>query len=183
MGRRPITGRITTTAIELQAMSSTKNSDFTDFCEALFSGQIVPSKRPIVRCEEHVRIVEKWRKAFASKLHEATGEWRVGGYDWHVFTFGYAQASTGKSAIESYNQLGKKEGYVFTHTVKEPLCCFTSCIPSYVAMTHAISLFPDLADIYVADRSFGWTFVLTHETSSGIGPFFSLPSCGTSAKT
>lgn len=154
-------------------MSSTKGSTFTDFFETLFSGQIAPANVALFKREEHKRVADEWRKAFACKLHSATGEWRVGGYDWHVFTFGYAQALTGQRAIDSYNQLKKKEGYVFTHTVKDPLCCFSRSLPSSVAIDYALSLFSELADLYIVDRHFKWTFVVTHETSSGIGPFFS----------
>jgi hypothetical protein len=40
-------------------------------------------------------------------------------------------------------------------------------------MEHALGLFKKIADLYVVALDFSWTFVVTHETSAGIGPFFS----------
>ncbi len=43
-------------------------------------------------------------------------------------------------------------------------------------MTNARKLFPHLADIYIVDQNFHWTFVVTHEDALGLGrPFFALP--------
>jgi len=151
-------------------MSSTNKSNPDEFFQSLFSGQVAPGRVGEFKRENHQRIIEKWRKAFAKKLHDSTGEWRIGGYDWHVFTFGYAQALTGKRAIDNYHSLSKSEAYVFKHTIEEPLCCFTGCFPSYAAINHTLALFRELADVYVVDRDFKWTFVVTHENSSGIDP-------------
>lgn len=143
-----------------------------EFCETLFSGQVAPAKVPTFTRADHAVVIEKWRKAFARDLFAQTGEWRIGGYDWHIFTFGYAQALTGNQAVQKYQNLYHCAGYVFTHTVKKPACCSTSCLPSYIAIDHTLSLFREVADIYVVDKHFTWTFVFTHETSAGIGPFF-----------
>jgi len=153
-------------------MSSTDKSNFREFFQTLFSGQIAPGRPAEYKRENHQQIVEKWRKTFALKLNSSTGEWRIGGYDWHVFTYGYASALAGKRAIDSYARKTSHDGYVFTHTVEEPLCCFSRHLPSYAAIEHVLELFPDKADIYVVGRDFQWTFVVTHETSCGVGPFF-----------
>lgn len=148
-------------------------TDLQDFVQALFPDQGTDGKAIDVRREEHTPVIEKWRRTFSSGLHKATGEWRHRGYDWHVFSFGYAKAATGEAAVEQYEHLVKPKGYVFTHTVKDPFCCFTNRAPSYADIVRTLGMFPYLADIYVVDRAFKWTFVVTHETSSGIGPFFS----------
>jgi Domain of unknown function (DUF4275) len=143
-----------------------------EFFDTLFSGQVAHPRATLYRREDHGVVAEQWRKVFAARLHAATGEWRHGGYDWHIFTYGYADAVAGKQAIERYGKIERKDGYVFTHTVRKPLCCSARQLPSHAAIEYAVSLFPDLADLYFVDRQFQWTFVVTHEASSGIGPFF-----------
>jgi hypothetical protein len=155
-------------------MPTAKPPDLAQFCEVLFSGHRVPANPPTVSPADHDKISAKWRKAFATQLHRATGEWCIGGFDWHVFTYGHAEAITKQAAIDRYILLGRKEGYVFTHTIKHPLCCLISPIPTYEGIKHALRQYPQLTDLYIVAFDFQWTFVVTHETSSGLGPFFSV---------
>ena len=48
--------------------------------------------------------VNRWRHTFSRKLFAKSGEWIVGGFDWHVFAYGYAEAITGKAAVERYHR-------------------------------------------------------------------------------
>jgi hypothetical protein len=128
----------------------------------------------LYKLEEHQLISQKWRENFSTKLHSKTGNWSIGGYDWHVFSYDYTKSIKGVDAIASYEKVKNKSGYIFTHAgTKNPLCCSTPQIPAYTTIKQALSLFRELSDVYIVAKDFSWTFVVTHEDSSGIGPFFS----------
>lgn len=152
-------------------MSSTK-SEFDDFFRTLFSGSVKPGVVPQYFEKDYDAIVENWRKVWSSKLHRETGDWCLGGFDWHVFTYNYATALSGDEALNRYSEKRNTFGYVFTHEGGTPVCCATNQLPSMVAIKYALNLFKEFADVYVVDKNFTWTFVYTHETESGIGPFF-----------
>ena len=148
-------------------------SNNIEFFDTLFSRQSDPYGRELYKIEKNKIIIEKWREKFAKRLHDQTGEWSAGGYCWHIFRLGYAPALEGDEAIERYHKLKTTRGFVFTHPgSKHPLACLAPQLPSFVAIEYALSLFRELADVYVVDRDFAWTFVVTHEKSYGIGPFF-----------
>lgn len=152
------------------------------FFDTLFSDSNDPYGRDLYRVERNDVLVGRWRERFSKKLHERTGEWCLGGYDWHVFTYEYATALEGTAAVERYRKARMTRGFVFTHAgYKHSLACLALQLPSPEAIARALSAFPVLADVYVAPVDFRWTFVVTHENSSGIGPFFA--ECGEDAKS
>ena len=56
--------------------------------------------------ERHGRMQE-WRQVFAAPYHRATGKWKIGQFEWHVFSYqatralngARAQAACGEEAI------------------------------------------------------------------------------------
>lgn len=86
------------------------------------------------------------------------------GYLWHVFSWGKRKCFSGDKAVEVFNNRKKKHCYVFFQRSNEALLLDDA---------NDLNL-RDLAeesDIYVVDKDFKWTFVVTHEESCG--PYFS----------
>ena len=142
------------------------------FLNVLFSGIYTSERERVYEVCNYTETVEKWRKAFSKKLFFETGEWRLGGYDWHVFTFGYTAAVAGSAAVEKYRTVQSGAGYVFSHSGRNQVCVYARKLPSHQAIRYALDLFPEMADVYIYGGDGVWTFVVTHEERSGIGPFF-----------
>ena len=114
---------------------------------------------------ERWEALQRWREVYAANLHATTGSWKRGDYEWHVFSFEFAEALNGHRAVEEYLAQQPHEFLV----VPEDESC--------EAIQIAGGKLPDLRrvrdDIYVWPTDLEWTMAFTHEESIGLGPYFS----------
>ena len=107
------------------------------------------------------RLKERWRKAFAAPLHQATGAWSLGQHDWHVFSHGYSvHEAQGIDAIRQYDS-------------QVPTDLIVLWDHDFVAFQGDFALMPHARvghDVYVFDEELTWTMAFTHELE--LGPFF-----------
>ncbi|WP_010676649.1 DUF4275 family protein [Bacillus timonensis] len=115
----------------------------------------------------------EWESHFASHLSEQekrnillTSEF---GYLWHLFSYKRKGCLDGEPAIDAFHREPKNKCYVFYQHWDYAL------LVENAASLH-ISDIGDETDIYVVDKEFQWTFVITHETG-WLGPYFSRNDC------
>ncbi|WP_079525966.1 DUF4275 family protein [Solibacillus isronensis] len=113
---------------------------------------------------------KRWENAFAYHLHQEEkerisliGDRHFRGYLWHLFSYKKISHLSQIEAEEAFNSLKKTECYIFYEH-----------LPRVVYVEHAESLKADHLleeeDIYIVDKNFTWTYVVTHEES--YGPYF-----------
>src|SRR5262245_36197531 len=49
-------------------------------------------------------LTQAWREVYAAALHDATGRWKHGQFEWHVFSCNYARALNGEKAAAACQQ-------------------------------------------------------------------------------
>jgi len=136
--------------------------------------------------------LQGWREVYAAGLHAATGQWRLGGFDWHVFSFKHARALNGLRALSAYKAEQPKSLIVCPALVGRRIPRLTNdrvegepsggqrslgssnAMPA-VRLEHArLPVFAGRgADLLVAPPDLAWTMAFTHEESLDIGPYFS----------
>jgi hypothetical protein len=123
--------------------------------------------------QEFRAFARQWVESFCPNVKRRTGRWVYNGYRWHAYSFHFEQAISGVHALEAYQSKPIVPFLVFHESNDQMLSC-------------RCQLWPDLRglndDIYVFPCTMEWTFVTTHEMSSGLGPYFALRSKATSAK-
>ncbi|WP_338081080.1 DUF4275 family protein [Clostridium tetanomorphum] len=104
----------------------------------------------------------KWFKAFADNID--TNDIHIDQYLWHIFSYKRLNCLEGEEADARLISIKKKSLYVFFNNEKT---CYE--------LRNAMNFHPDdiryYTDIYVTDKDFSWTYVITHETGS-CGPYF-----------
>jgi hypothetical protein len=99
--------------------------------------------------------MQRWRKVYAARLHEATGRWTYRGYDWNVFAAGYARALDGRHAVEEYEL--QRAAAILICPMRE----------AYPALRLVGGTLPDLRPIYeditVWPDDLSWTMAFSHE--------------------
>ena len=109
-------------------------------------------------------LLQAWRRVYAELLQAATGRWKHGKFEWHVFSYGYARALNRERAAQAY-------------ATEKPIalivCPESQRIPA-VRLTGG--RLPDFRaegdDVYVWAEDLTWTMAFTHEESMGLGPYF-----------
>jgi len=114
---------------------------------------------------ERWRLMQAWRSVYAGALHSATGAWKHGPLDWHVFSFGYSRGLSGARARQAY--LSEQPGALLVIPESEALPAFRL---EAVALPALFSLG---LDVHVFPPGLAWTMAFTHEMSVGQGPYFS----------
>jgi hypothetical protein len=109
--------------------------------------------------------MQDWREVFAAVYHETAGKWKLGDFEWHIFSFGYAPFITGDKAVYEYSQQIAAPFYLITEEAKGFPAYWVDEVP-----------WPDLRswllDAYVSPEDLSWTMAFTHESESGLGPYF-----------
>lgn len=109
--------------------------------------------------------LKAWREVYAGGLFAATGRWKLGPYDWHVFSFEHAEALNGDRALKEYRAQTSGTVVVHAEALKLPAVRLRGDrLPSFEK--HVV-------DIYIWPENRDWTMVFTHESSLGLGPYFS----------
>lgn len=120
--------------------------------------------KPIAVAELKV-LLQAWREVYAAGLFAETGRWKLGPYEWHVFSFEHARALNGDRALREYGERKPEAVVVYPEAVRLPACRLQGeRLPGFGG---------HFVDLYVFPESLDWTMVFTHEASMGLGPYFS----------
>jgi hypothetical protein len=108
------------------------------------------------------RAMQEWRNVYAAPLHAATGRWKKDGFEWHVFSLGYAEAISGLKAVAAYESEQANVMIVCPESTKLPAVRIDGGgLPNF-----------QNEDVYAWPEDLGWTMAFTHEESIGLGPYF-----------
>ncbi|MEI5908470.1 DUF4275 family protein [Bacillus spongiae] len=117
----------------------------------------------------------QWENEFANHLSDEEkksihlyDEDGVCGYLWHIFSYEKKESLKNKSAELAFDRELKEFCYVFYQSTNDAL------IVENASSLRAIDLINE-EDIYITNKTFDWTFVITHETG-WCGPYFSIKS-------
>ena len=114
----------------------------------------------------------KWLDVFAPGLTLCQYEQFIkDAFVWHVFSFGLLPERsflTGDEARAAYNAARKSgaEYILLWSDENEPLP-----LPEKYSTAEKIKE-REAAELYIVGKNFEWTYVETHETSCGLGPYF-----------
>ncbi|MBT2680808.1 DUF4275 family protein [Bacillus sp. ISL-35] len=117
---------------------------------------------------------KEWENNFANHLDEKEKEAiyllddrDFGGYLWHLFSNKKKDCLEGEKAEEAFNNERKNKCFVFFQHSDFAL------LLENASTFHTDDLIDEIGtDMYIVDKQFRWTFVLTHETG-WFGPYFS----------
>jgi hypothetical protein len=110
-------------------------------------------------------MIQDWRESYAVGLHAATGRWKHGKYEWHLFSFGYALALNGAQAAQTYSEQ-RAESVI--------ICPEENRLPAARLIGGELpDFFWKYEDVYVWPGDLSWFMAFTHEAGSGLGPYFS----------
>ncbi|MGD6844817.1 DUF4275 family protein [Bacillus infantis] len=117
---------------------------------------------------------KEWENNFASHLNEKEkkaihllDEGGFGGYLWHLFSYKKKDCLEGENAKKAFNSARKNKIYVFFQHSDFAL------LLENASTLHTEDLIDEIGtDMYIVDKQFRWTFILTHETG-WLGPYFS----------
>ena len=121
------------------------------------------AQREALPQDRRAELMQRWREVYSAGLHAATGRWRRGEFDWHVFSFGDARSLNGEAAREAYRAESPRGIIVAPEDYR---------LPAFRLETERLPEFAG-TDVYVFPESLRWTMAFTHEESSGLGPYFS----------
>lgn len=116
---------------------------------------------------------KEWENNFANHLNEKEkkeiyliDDGGFGGYLWHLFSYEKKDYLKGEKAEEAFNNEKKNRCYVFFQHSDYAI------LLENASTFHTDDLIDEIGtDMYIVDKQFRWTFVLTHETG-WLGPYF-----------
>lgn len=118
---------------------------------------------------------KKWKGAFARGVPKEVIAQYVdaeGCLLWHVFTWGKAPCLEREAADKAFDKADKTGAFI----AKERAWKGGGCNIEYSIEDCPLGLkSADLAEeseVFVVGRNFQWTYVVTHETGCGLGPYF-----------
>jgi hypothetical protein len=115
----------------------------------------------------------KWLETFAPNMTESFYQRRIHNqFVWHVFSYELIPAESflqGDAARQAYNKVNKNGAICFQ------LFCDDEPKPLPKEFDSAEKL--EIADgeyseFYAVGKDYSWTYILTHETCAGLGPYF-----------
>lgn len=119
--------------------------------------------------------VQKWKRAFAANVPAAVMAERVdakGCLLWHVFAWGKAPCLERGAADAAFDAADKEGAFIaeeceYNGGGKNIVYAFRRFPPNLKSPALA-----DAAEVFVVGKNFGWTYVVTHESGCGLGPYF-----------
>lgn len=117
---------------------------------------------------------KEWEKNFANHLSDKEkrkiylfDNGGFGGYLWHLFSYKKKDCLEGEKAEEAFNNEPKNKCYIFFQDSEYALLLENASMFNTDDLTDETGI-----DMYIVDKQFRWTFVITHETG-WCGPYFS----------
>jgi hypothetical protein len=122
-------------------------------------------RREVLESRERWRLSQRWRETFALGLHAARGRWKLGEFDWLLFSFEYAPAWRGARAVAAYQGLHPPSFIVCPERESSPAVRIIGGeLPDFQVLCDDICVWPE---------DLTWTMAFTHERDREIGPYFS----------
>ncbi|KQU63369.1 ATP synthase F1 subunit delta [Bacillus sp. Leaf406] len=90
-----------------------------------------------------------------------------GGYLWHLFSYKKKKCLEGEKAEVAFRVQRKHSCFIFFQDTEDALLLENASGFDVIDLSSEVG-----RDIYVVDKQFRWTFVLTHETD-WLGPYYS----------
>lgn len=114
----------------------------------------------------------RWRESFANHLYTEEQEAiYLDSFLWHLCSYEKVNCLEKEQAIEAFNKLTKKKCTIFYQFTNEAFL-----IENAKALKVSDLPYRDshmyYSDLYVMDWDYEWTFMMTHEMDSGLGPYF-----------
>lgn len=132
-----------------------------NFCEILENEYSISAK--VITGRNFRKINQSWLRAFFPNVKHNTGRWVYRGYRWHAYSFNHEVAVSGEEAFGIYQAKPIAPFYLF-HELNDSLyTCTTEVWPDLRTLNDDIYLFPHQLE---------WMFVITHEMSIDLGPYF-----------
>ena len=129
--------------------------------------------RPVVGVQFN-QLNQSWLEQFCPHVWSKTGNWVYRGYRWHAYSYNYETALSGLAAFQAYAAKGAREYYMYFECDDWLFECTGPPSPDFRPLEN---------DVYVFPRDLSWTFVLTHEMSCGLGPYFAVAPGGTHSQS
>lgn len=124
----------------------------------------------IVECSMSL-MKEKWLDAFASHLSkELINKHYINRILWHVFSYDTREYLIGTDALNSLNETGKDECYIFfgEYDIVYKIKNGEKIDSLFITLLKGMYI-----DMYIVDKNFKWTYIKTHEEADDrLGPFF-----------
>ncbi|MDE7330134.1 MAG: DUF4275 family protein [Clostridia bacterium] len=117
--------------------------------------------------------IDKWIRSFAPDITKSQFRKRIHNqYIWHAFSWNIIPKGTyleGDEARNAFNNADKDGAICLQLWFDE----FTTPLTEDLDSADKIET-PDgyYAEFYVVGKDFSWTYIITHETEMGLGPYF-----------
>lgn len=113
--------------------------------------------------EEVHALQHQWRRVFAPRVRQLTGEDVYLGFDWHAFSYSLVHSVDGDEARQAYQRESCTDFYVLPHMDEgKGYKCQSSTLPQFSRKS---------IDVYICPLDLKWTMVYTHE-DDWCGPYF-----------
>jgi hypothetical protein len=117
----------------------------------------------ILDLQERRDLMRSWRETFARSVKSQTGKWVHLGFEWHAFSYEFAQCKRGHRALALYLAETAPEAYVVPENERNhAFRCRASTLLDFSTCQVDLLVFPS---------DLKWTVAFTHEPD--FGPYFS----------
>ena len=117
--------------------------------------------------------LDKWVCTFAPNITKSQYKKRIHNqYIWHAFSWNIIPKGTyleGDEARNAYNDVNKDGAICLQLWFDEFTTPLTEDFDSVDKIETPNG---DYAEFYVVGKDFAWTYIVTHETGMGLGPYF-----------
>lgn len=114
-------------------------------------------------------LIKRWGESFVKDIHinqKRHIDYRR--FMWHVFSNNVLSSKKGQSARKAFNRVKKDECYIFYQEFNHALMLENA---SRLTSEDIINEYEGyICDVYVVDKDFTWTFIVTHEED--YGPYY-----------
>ncbi|CAH0344256.1 hypothetical protein BCI9360_00499 [Bacillus sp. CECT 9360] len=116
---------------------------------------------------------KQWKQCFTKSISKSVKKnIYFDQFLWHIFSYEIIQCLENEEAIEAFNKEHKKDCYVFYQNIDDVLMLNNAKeIKPHDFISEPQAFY---SDIYIVNKDFTWTYVLTHEKYCG--PYFYKPT-------
>ena len=117
--------------------------------------------------------IDKWIQVFAPNITKSQYKQRIHNqYIWHTFSWDIIPKGTyleGDDARNAYNNVDKNGAICLQLWFDEST---TSLTENFDSADKIETPDGDYVEFYVVGKDFTWTYIVTHESNMGFGPYF-----------